>query len=126
MCTLSAPALSNNVLVNSRWLIGDSPKDNRARQSHLWASILTVNEGKQCFFLERIFFLHEIAVRRSQGKTTGLRLTQQEWDAECDRYCLLASVLQQMESALDPKGNRLFSDEVMRSLVRRGIEGPLA
>ena len=125
MDVFALAAFSHNILLNGRWLLGGTPKDAKARQSHAWSTLLTVSEQKQELFVERILFIHELAVRRGAKSMATLRLSLSDWDLECDRFCVLGAALGHMEAALDDKGERLFSNDLIDALCRRAIEGIL-
>lgn len=111
------------MLLDGRFLIGGLSKDIRARRSHTWSAILTMDAGKQEGFIERILFLHEILNRR--GSKVVSRLSMQDWAAECDRICLLHTIYAGMKNAVDADGNKLFNEELVTSIGERCVEGLL-
>ena len=62
-------AFSNAVLLEPRWLLGGRSMDNKIRSSHTWSNILEINGFKQALFVERVLWLHDLASRRSKGRT---------------------------------------------------------
>ena len=79
---------------------------------------------KQELFIHRVLFLHEVATRRA-GKASSVRLSLQEWHAECDIMCLLGYVLSEMKRCVDGNGDRLFSNDVLDDICKRAVEGTL-
>eukprot|EP00435_Cladocopium_sp_Y103_P067720 s619_g30.t1 len=59
--------------------------------------------------------LHEVATKRG-GKSSAVRLSQADWNTECDRCCVIGYVLESMESALNQDGNELFSGSILESV----------
>ena len=90
---------------NTRWLIGSVAKTS----SGLWHQILMVTEFKQVLLLDRLFYLHDIQLRRA-GKSCITRLSGDQLTLEIDRMCLQGFVLAQMES---------FSDEFPPDVVAK-------
>lgn len=97
-------------------------KEPNVKSSHLWADILKVNPNKQFLFIKRIMLLHDVATKRG-GKSSTVRLSQADWNTECDRCCFIGYVLESMESALDQDGNPLFLGSVLESVFQRAVEG---
>ena len=90
----------------------------------MWSGILTVDEMKQQLFIHRVLFLHAVATRRA-GKASSVRLSLQEWQAECDKMCLLGYILSDMKRCVDGNGDRLFSEDVLDAVCKRAVEGIL-
>lgn len=122
--TLDPAALNNNLLLETRWLLGGESKDPAARGSHLWHDILKVDEAKQYMFIQRIIFLHQVASRRA-GRASTVKLSVSEWCTECDSMCVFTHTLQEMHRACDDSGNRLFSEDLLGNIKNRGLEGYL-
>ena len=98
------------------------PKDANARGSHKWNPILKTNDKKQVLFMDRILFLHAIAVRRA-GKASTVRLSLQEWVVECDRMALACHCVEEMRTMCDDMGNALFAHNVLEKILNRAVEG---
>ena len=90
---------------DTRWLIGSVAKTS----SGLWHQILMVTEFKQVLLLDRLFYLHDIQLRRA-GKSCITRLSGDQLTLEIDRMCLQGFALAQMES---------FSDEFPPDVVAK-------
>eukprot|EP00435_Cladocopium_sp_Y103_P057869 s1201_g20.t1 len=114
------------VQVHNRKQVGVSENVFDVLQQHLhcvkFEDMLTVTDSKQFLFVQRVMQLHTVAARRA-GKAASVRLTVQEWDAECDKMCLLGHILETMKKMTDGMGERVFSDEMMLKLAERCIEG---
>lgn len=117
-------ALTNQLLLDPRWLLGGTCKDPSVRNHHAWNQILTVTSEKQEVFIQRVLTLHDISLRRS-GKSTPVRLSLAEWLAECDRMCLLTFVAHEMKRATDDNGHQVFTKETLDTVVNRIVEGSL-
>ena len=78
-----------------------------------------MTEVKQLLFLKRLFFLHDIQVRRA-GKSCVTRLAPQQWNEELERTCLQGFILEQMQA--DPEK---FPDETLASVELGMVEGRL-
>ena len=88
----------------------------------MWNGILTVERMKQKLFIHRVLFLHDVATRRA-GKACTVRLSLQEWHAECDKMCFLGYVLCEMATCVDGAGDPLFSQDVLDAISKRAVEG---
>eukprot|EP00435_Cladocopium_sp_Y103_P058278 s510_g20.t1 len=103
-------------------MLGGCSKDPAVKSSHLWTNILKVNENKQVLFIERVMLLHTVASKKG-GRASNARLSLAEWQAECDRCCVIASILETMQESVDAGGDRMFSSEVIRTVFQRAVEG---
>lgn len=116
-------ALSNAVLMDSRWLLDGVNKE--VGGSHLWTRVMRVTPSKQLLFLRRVLFLHGLAHRRA-GKASPVKLSASEWGKECNRMALLGHVLEEMHSAMNASGAPLFAEDLLTKLLQQCIEGPLS
>lgn len=121
---LSPVALTNQLLLDGRWMPNGATRNTTAKSMHLWSTILTMTERKQLFFVHRFLLLHEIA--QKQVRASHARLTLQQWNDECDKCCLVAHIIEYMEAKTDSNGQRMFDDDVINKLLDRAIEGTLA
>ena len=112
------PAFSRDTLLESRWLLQGAGKANSAT----WNSILTMDEGKQVLFMCRILLLHELTSKRA-GKSCSVRLSQQDWNEEADRMCLVGHIITAMLDATQPSGDPTFDRKVVDTVARRAVEG---
>ena len=53
------------------------------------------------------------------------RLSLAEWKAECDRMALCGYIFENMLSATDANGDRLFGQDAVGLVLRRATEGQL-
>ncbi|CAK9003468.1 unnamed protein product [Durusdinium trenchii] len=97
-------------------------RDPNSKKSHIWTELLRVTPEKQCVFVQRVLFLHDLASRRG-ARSASSRLNIQEWGIECERMIFLSSMVLHMSVVTDDHGGRIFSDEVVRSIVLRCVEG---
>lgn len=111
-------AFSKDLLLEKRWLLQGSVKVSCS----MWHSILTVDEEKQCLFIDRILMLHSISAKRASSRTI-LRLTQQEWCQEVDICCVLGWLLVEMTRAQFDDGTNMFPFEILDAALKRCIEG---
>ena len=105
-------------------MLGGCSKDAGVKNSHLWTSILKVNENKQVLFIERVMLLHSIAAKKG-GRSSNARLSLAEWQSECDRCCVIASVLETMQASVNNDGDRMFSSSIIENVFQRAVEGIL-
>lgn len=115
-------AFTNQLLLDIRWLVGGMSRDPNSKKSHIWTELLRVTPEKQCVFVQRVLFLHDLASRRG-ARSASSRLNIQEWGIECERMIFLSSMVLHMSVVTDDHGGRIFSDEVVRSIVLRCVEG---
>lgn len=108
--------------MDHRWLMGAVCKD--VAGSHIWTKVMTVTATKQFWFLKRIMFVHSLAIRRG-AKGYGARLSLTDWQTECQRMMLLMYVWEEMESATNSTGDRLFECDLLEKLKKNIIEGSL-
>ena len=116
---LCPAAFTNAVLQDERWLLGAVSKD--VAGSHLWTNVLRVTPSKQPLFINRILFLHSLAMRR--GGKSSLKLSLQDWQTELTRMMLLSHVWENMCSASGSDGNQLFDKNLLDKLLKNIIEG---
>lgn len=122
---LTPAALSNVVLLDPPWLLGGESKEASGRGCHLWSEILRVTESKQQLFIERALMVHEVAVRRAGKSLSNVRLQLAEWNAEVDRMCCVAYILEEMSRLHDEDGELLFQKDTLESIRNRALEGYL-
>lgn len=84
-----------------------------------------MNAAKQELFVERVLFLHSLAVRRG-GRYGNLKLTLNDWNAEADRMAFVGYVLEKMTESCDSNGDPLFKADVLQRVRVRALEGYLA
>ncbi|CAK9021656.1 unnamed protein product [Durusdinium trenchii] len=81
-----------------------------------------MTDAKQHVFLQRVLFIFDVT-KRSAGKAQVLRLSAQQWAAECDLCCLGAYVLEQMHDHRDANNLMVFNDGVVKTVMNQLIEG---
>lgn len=115
-------AFGREHLLSDRWLLGS----NGRGADGVWHGVLEVTNEKQGLFLDRVFFLHQLAISRSSSTaTTTLRLSANQWDSEIELACVAAYVLQKMEGEKDTENKQVFDDKVLKMCRTRFIEGCL-
>ena len=82
-----------------------------------------MNEDKQGLFMDRVLFLHGVALCRA-GKASVVKLSIAEWNSECDKMCCI-SYMGEMARLHDDDGNLLFDDGTVASIRQRALEGYL-
>lgn len=119
--TLWPPAaFHQSTLLGDRWLLGAvAPKADG-----VWHDILTVDDGKQHVFMQRILFMHNINKGKA-GKAQSLRIPQTVWDLEVDLACLAGHVLDAMSSYRNPENLLVFDEAVIKAAMTNFIEGTL-
>ena len=92
-----------------------------------WADICKMDSPKQELFLERILFLHQLAVSRTTSSSQSVRLPLGQWEKEIEICCTAGYVLKSMAEHVDPDllNTRVFSDEMIKQVKNRVIEGKL-
>ena len=108
-------AFNRDTIVDTRWLVGGLPKLTNGA----WYQILQMTPFKQELFLQRLFHLHDISTRRA-GKASLVRLSPDQFSLECDRMCLQAFILEQMEATPDS-----FTEDTVQKIRLGMIEGKL-
>ena len=113
--SLPLAAFSVATITDTRWLVGGIAKATNG----LWYEILLMTPTKQCPFLQRLFFLHDIQVRRG-GRASLTRLaSEQQWSLEIDRMCLLGFIYERMEAAHESD----FLPDVLAKIRLGMVEG---
>eukprot|EP00435_Cladocopium_sp_Y103_P055314 s10_g18.t1 len=113
-------AFGREHLLSERWLLGSSSKG----ADGIWFGLLEVGPEKQKLFLERVLFLHKLAVGRVSNQTTSaLRLSSHAWETEVELACLGSHCLESMANAKDSKGDALFSQDLLNACRGRYLEG---
>ncbi|CAK9038704.1 Uncharacterized protein SCF082_LOCUS22731, partial [Durusdinium trenchii] len=85
---------------------------------------IRVDQHKQKLFINRVMFLHSLAVGRvSVQTTTAVRLTASQWEAEVELACAGGYVMDKMSQARDAENKPVFSESVIKNCWGRFIEG---
>ena len=92
--------------------------------SGIWYDVMKVTAATQIVFLERVFFIHSITKAKA-GRSQTLKLALNLWNSEIDVTCLACYVFEKMRSHRTPENNLTFTEEVVKTLVHRYIEGCL-
>ena len=113
-------AFGREHLLSERWLLGSSSRG----ADGIWHGVLEVEPGKQALFMDRVLFLHNLAVGRvSVQATSALRLSSEAWEAEVELACLGYHCLEEMRKAKDSKGDALFAQGLLDTARIRYLEG---
>ena len=123
MCIRDSPsAFGRDHLLSERWLLGSTSKS----ADGIWTEIMQVDQHKQKLFINRVMFLHSLAVGRvSVQTTTAVRLTASQWEAEVELACAGGYVMDKMSQARDAENKPVFSESVIKNCWGRFIEGSL-
>ena len=113
-------AFSKETLIMPRWLL----QATMPKSEGLWHEALTMTASKQVAFLERIFHLHGVALRRRTSKSQSCRLAPAAFEKEANAMTALMFVYDAMESATSG-GQKLFPAEIMPGVKQRILEGSL-
>ena len=111
-------AFGRDTLTDHRWLLGGVPRVSHSS----WHTILSMNTEKQLLFMRRIMLLHNLGSKRA-GKAASVKLNLSDWNAECDRMCLLGHLLQAMHDTTADDGRPLFDAPLLATLVKRCLDG---
>lgn len=116
-------AFGRDLLASERWLLGSSSATSEGQ----WREILQVDAWKQELFLERVLFVHRIAISRTSSSTQCVRLALQQWEREMDLACLAGFVLKSMKEARDEEnaGVAMFEEPSLNMVRTRFVEGTL-
>ena len=116
------PAFTVATLTSQRWLLDSCPD---GVDNPFWHSVLKVCPNKQELFMHRVLFLFQRASKRST-RAAACRLPASEWNNELDRMCLAYYIMEQMEMATTQDEDRMFDDDVMKTVVKRTVDGNLS
>ena len=87
--------------------------------------MLTMDAAKQHIFIQRVLFLYELN-KRSAGKAQSLRMAKQDWSMECDVSCVCGYALAQMQRFRDTDNKVVFTNDCIKTMMNRFIEGYLS
>lgn len=90
----------------------------------IFAEMLTMNEGKQHIFMQRVLFIFEVTKQKA-GKAQVLRMPVSQWALECDICCMAGYVLEQMQHRKNSDNLIVFPEETIKLVMNRLIEGCL-
>ena len=118
---MAPAAFGREHLLGERWLLGSNAHGVEA----IWADIGSITPKKQELFVERILFLHTLAISRATSASQAVRLPLTQWDKEIEIAALGSYVLEAMLFHRDKDQNnaRVFSDDVLKECRTRFIEG---
>ena len=105
-------------------MLNGCSKNSGVKSCHLWSDILKMNSDRQLLFIQRVLLLHEVASNRG-AKSSNARLSLADWNAECDRCCVLGYILETMQAARNDEGNALFPEKLFAAVFQRTLEGTL-
>lgn len=120
-CPLAA--FGREHLLGERWLLGS----NANNADGCWADICKMDSAKQELFLERVLFLHQLAVSRTTSSSQSVRLSLCQWEKEVEICCTAGYVLKAMAAHVDPDKNnaQVFDEKTIKQVKTRVIEGTL-
>ena len=118
---LPRAAFGREHLLGERWLLGSRANG----MDGCWAEISLIDTKSQELFLERVLFLHNLAISRATSASQPVRLPIAQWEKEIEIACVASHVLNAMKDCIDSENcnARIFSDDVIKQCRARVIEG---